>query len=231
MKNYLTIALISGLVTLTGCATNKPLTAEQQAIIKQHKIVVTKQAKKPLMVLSKANKTGTIVASVALGVLTGSFGGGSDGNTPRTRLNEDSAGQFIKSSGRRAAAEKLDTVTPTQYMQEMLAKQFAYLKEGDKDSANQFVIDIKPVAWQLFYNKLFNGESTYVLEYAGDITMKLDSADIRRYFPCDETSDASLSKEDWLANDQLRIRQFSREVAQTCVNSILKELGKNTEAQ
>ncbi len=232
MKKTLSIALMTGVMGLAGCVSNQPFTPEQQAIIKQHKIVVRKTSEKTseqLMVLDKANKAaGEAVSGVVLGLLTGSFGMSSDGDTPRTRLKDDSAGQIIRTQARKASAEKIKTVTPTLYMQEMLANQFQYIEADDKDVANQFVIDIKPVAWQLYYDKFFNGQNTFVLEYAGDITMKLASADMSREFPCDKTSETALSKTDWLANNQLRIRQFAQELAQSCVNKITSELGEPT---
>ncbi len=232
MKNYLITTLISGTVALGGCAVNQPFTAEQQSLIKQHEIVVNKVAddtSEPLIVFDKQNRAGAEVAGVVLGLLTGSYGFTSDGDTPRTRLNTNSAGQLIKSSARKAAAEKIETVTPTNYMQEMLASQFQYVEEGNKELSDQLVINIKPVAWQLFYDKLLNKESAFVLEYAGDITMQLKSAKISRSFPCDKTSETSLTKEEWLANEHLRVRQFAQNLANTCVATILSELGQNTQ--
>ncbi len=229
MKNMLRVALISGLAGLVGCVSNKPFTSEQQAIIKQHQVVVRKKSEKtsePLMVLTKSNKAGEAVSGVVLGLLTGSFGMSSDGDTPRTRLKHDSAGQLIKVQARKASAEKIKTVTPTEYMQEMLASKFQYLDSEAKNITDKFIIDIKPVAWQLYYNKFFNGEDTFVLEYAGDVEMQLISAELNRSFPCDKTSKTALSKSDWLANDQLRIRQFANELAASCVNNILIELGE-----
>ncbi len=227
MRNNLTIVLLFALMVLVGCASNKPFTAGQQAIIKQHKIVVRKKTSEPLVIFNKSNRAGTEVAGVVLGVLTGSYGMASDGNTPRTRLNDYSAGQLIKSTARKAAAEKIETVvTPTLYMQEMLAKKFNYINTENKDFSDKLVIDIKPVAWQLYYDQFFNGENTFVLEYAGDIEMQLASADIGREFPCDKTSEKALSKKEWLANDQLRIRRFSNKLATSCVNKILVELGE-----
>ncbi len=228
MNNKTSIVLLSAVIGLAGCATNKPFTAEQQAIIKQHKVVVRKapeNSSETLMVLGKSNRAGAEVAGAVLGLLTGSFGMQSDGDTPRTRLQHNSVGQLLKVQARKAAAEKIETATPTQYMRELLATRYQYIDAKDTEVADKFVINIKPVAWQLFYDKFFNGEDTFVLEYAGDIDMQLASAKLNRNFPCDKTSENALSKAEWLANNQLRIRQFAQELAQECVDKIAGEIG------
>ncbi len=228
MKKTTIMILISAVIGLAGCATNKPFTPEQQTIIKQHKIVVRKAPEdnsERLMVLGKSNRAGVEVAGVVLGLLTGSFGGQSDGNTPRTRLQHNSTGQFLKVQARKASAEKIETITPTRYMQEMLFSKYQHIDSEEKDTVNKLVIDIKPVAWQLYYDDFFNGEDTFVLEYAGDIEMKLASAKLSRNFPCDKTSKNALSKSEWLANNHLRVRQFAQELAQECVNKVSLELG------
>lgn len=235
MKKTFAVVLISGAIGLTGCATNKPFTPEEQTIIKQHEIVVKKiDETEPLLLLDKSNKAGEMVTATALGVLTGSFHMKSDGNTPRTRLMEKSSGSgyVITSQARKASAEKIETTTtPTHEMQEILAKEFQYLETEDKNVADKFVIEIKPVAWHLYYEKLFNGENTFFLEYAGDIEMQLASAKISRTITCDRSSDTALSKAEWLANNQLRVRQFSQALATTCVNQIFSELNGKDDAE
>ena len=87
---------------------------------------------------------------------------------------------------------------------------------------NNMTISVKPVAWHLYYN---DGD-TYLLEYAGDINLNLPAQKLRRYLPCDRASEQALTKEEWLANDGLRIRSFAEETARRCANVALLELGE-----
>ena len=56
--------------------------------------------------------------------------------------------------------------------------------------------------------------------------INLPAQKLRRYLPCDRASEQSLTKEEWLANDALRIRSFAEETARRCANVALLELGE-----
>lgn len=218
---------------LAGCASNRPFNDEQLAIVKQKKIVVkpvSADEDNSLRIYSKSGKAGTEVAKAAVGLLLfGSFGSNSTGNTPRTRFHSGVAYTDLFEAGRKASGEKVMIKTPTQTIQEMLANSFEVLPSGSEINPNDLTITAKTVAWHLYYDKILSEETTYYLEYAGDINMSLPTEKLQRHFSCDKQSEQTLTKEDWLANDELRIRTFVNDVANRCVQQVLRELGETTE--
>lgn len=222
MKHFNLLFLFS---FLFGCASNQAFDAEQQSLISQHKIVVqTNKDDMPFRVHSRSGKVGMEVSKVVLGVLLGSYGGGGSGDTPRTRFQKNSPLQALTEAGRKNAGGQLDIPTPTQAIQQLLAEKFDVISDSET-SNEQLTITSETVAWHLYYDKLLKDQQTYLLEYAADIAMSLPSEKLKRRFPCDKQSDQALTQEEWLANDQLRIRQFTDEVANNCVTQILTELG------
>lgn len=221
------ILAAGGLALLAGCATNQPFDAAQRAIIKQHTIVTEKlpaDYAEPLPVYTKSAKIGTdIGVSIAASLLSGgiSFGSHTPPNEPRKRFNDSnkSLGQAIKDKIRQSNAEKIQTAEPTRILHDLLAERYP---ESAMPTDNNMTISVKPVAWHLYYN---DGD-TYLLEYAGDITLNLPAQKLRRYLPCDRASEQALTKEEWLANDALRIRSFAEETARRCANVALLELGE-----
>ena len=217
----------SSIALLAACATNQPFDAAQRAIIKQHTIVTEKlpaDYAEPLPVYTKSAKTGTdIGVSIAASLLSGgiSFGSHTPPNEPRKRFNDSnkSLGQAIKNKIRQSNAEKIQTAEPTRILHDLLAERYP---ESAMPTDNNMTISVKPVAWHLYYN---DGD-TYLLEYAGDITLNLPAQKLRRYLPCDRSSEQALTKEEWLANDALRIRSFAEETARRCTNVALLELGE-----
>ncbi len=175
-------------------------------------------------VYTKSAKTGTdIGVSIAASLLSGgiSFGSQTPSNEPRKRFNDSnkSLGQALNDKIRQHNAEKIQTVEPTRILHDLLAERYP---ESAMPTDNNMTISVKPVAWHLYYN---DGD-TYLLEYAGDITLNLPAQKLRRYLPCDRASEQALTKEEWLANDALRIRSFAEETARRCANVALLELGE-----
>lgn len=224
----LNIALLS---TVIGCASNTPFNQEQLAVINQNKIVVQSLAtenEKPLSIYTKSGKVGSEVAQIALGILLGGYKSKSSGDTPRTRFQSASASQALMESGRGASGEKIVLKNPTQTIQELLTTKFDIIENKNNPSKDNLTITTKTVAWHLYYDKMLSEQSTYLLEYAADINMSLPNAKLQRSFPCDKQSQQALTKEEWLANEKLRIRTFADDVAKNCFQQILTELGQGS---
>lgn len=230
MKNINILLNLTVLIALSGCVSNKPFNQEQLAMISQHKIIVQNlpvEQNKPLHIYSGSGKVSSEVAQLALGLFLGSYHSKSSGNTPRTRFESAGAVQALTESGRKAAGEEIMLKTPTQTITEMLATKFNTVNDEEPANKDNMVINVKTVAWHLYYSKLFDGQQTYLLEYAADIDMSAPNAKLHRSIPCDKQSKQALTKEEWLANDSLRIRTFTNTVAKKCFQQILSELGKS----
>lgn len=228
MKRLILSSLLISLIT--GCVSNAPFSQQQINLINSKTTVIKdlpSDHKEPLYVYSRSGKTGSEVAGVVVGLLTGSFGYRSEKDTPRTRMEHNSPMEFIKVSSRKASAEKIyNLLTPTIAMNELLKSHFSSSPADSEINPDALTITIKPVTWHLYYDKLFNNQETYFLEYAADINMLLPSGKLERYIPCDKQSETALTKKEWLANDSLRIRDFANTTAEHCTNQILTELGK-----
>lgn len=229
MKNIIMLCSVASFSILLGCASNKPFNKEQLAIINQNKIVVKKlpaEKNKPLHIYSRSGKVGAEVAKVALGLLLGSYSSQSSGDTPRTRFESSSLPQAITESGRKASGEKIVLETPTQIIGEILSKKFEVVDENSINK-DDLTIKVQTVAWHLYYSKMISQQKTYLLEYAADVNLSSPNAKLARNFYCDKQSKQALTKEDWLANDKLRIRTFTHEIAEKCFKQILSELGQH----
>lgn len=228
-KNKLSVWVI--LALLTGCSsTGKVLNDKQIAAINTHQTVLESlpEAKQEtLMVYTGKQTIGVnVAANVALGLLTGSMGFRSGGNTPRTRFPDKGVSDLIKNTIRKRNAKKVKTVVPSQLIEQYFAERFARADAGQAKQPNQLTIKVKPVAWHLFYEALLQNQPTYLLEYASDIDLSLPAEHIHRIITCDKQSEQALPEQDWLANDALRVRQFANQLAITCVNKVFTELQK-----
>lgn len=222
------IFLTSLAIFISGCASNKPFDAEQIAVINQHQIVVQSlpdDYEEKLPIYSGGERATSEAIGVALGLLTGSWSIQSDGTTPRTRFPKNtSLNQAIKIGERKAMAEVVESLEPTKIINDRLATYFPRVQEANEDA---MTITIEPVAWHLFYDKVFEEEQRYFLEYASDITLELPAKKLRRTFVCDKQSSRPLPRSEWFANDALRIRSFVESLTSTCTDLVLSELHIN----
>ena len=214
-------------VMLAGCSMmappqrEQPLTAEQLAYIRTHSIVVQPlpaDYDEPLRIYTRRGKIGTeIGAGIAQGILTHSYNYTPEkGDTPRDRLNSEGAGlgTTLKNKVRSEISEEIHTNLPTRVLNRLLAERYPATVAPTKDN---LTISTTPVAWHLYYGK----GDTFTLEYAGDITLKLPAAKIKRTLWCDRKSEQALTREQWLENDAARIRDYAQETALQCANQAL----------
>ena len=214
-------------VMLAGCSMMAPpqreqqLTAEQFAYIRTHNIVVQPlpaDYDEPLRIYTRRGKIGTeIGAGIAQGILTHSYNYTPEkGDTPRDRLNSEGAGlaTTLKNKVRSEISEEIHTNLPTRVLNRLLAERYPATVAPTKDN---LTISTTPVAWHLYYGK----GDTFTLEYAGDITLKLPAAKIKRTLWCDRKSEQALTREQWLENDAARIRDYAQETALQCANQAL----------
>ena len=212
-------------VMLAGCAffpkSDPSLTPEQLAYVRTHNIVVQPLPvgyEEPLLVHTRSGKIGTDVGvNIAFAVLTGSYNYKSPkGDGPRDRFSNN--GQplqgAVKNKIRQEAAEEIHSSEPTRVLNKLLAERYpATVAPNNGD----LTISTTPVAWHLYYGK----GDTFTLEYAGDITLKLPAAKIKRTLWCDRKSEQALTREQWLENDAARIRDYAQETALQCANQAL----------
>lgn len=214
---------------LAACAffpQNVPaLSPEQLAYVRTHDIVVQPLSisyEEPLLVHTRRGKIGADVGiSVATSLLTGSIGFASQSRDegPRDRFsnNGQSLSEAIKRKARQSAAEEIHTSEPTRVLNQLLAERYPATVAPNNDN---LTISTTPVAWHLYYGKA----DTFTLEYAGDITLSLPAARIKRTLWCDRKSEQALTREQWLENDGARIRSYAQETALQCANKALDEL-------
>ena len=212
-------------VMLAGCAffpkSDPSLTPEQLAYVRTHNIVVQPLPvgyEEPLLVHTRSGKVGTDVGvNIAFAVLTGSYNYKSPkGDGPRDRFSNN--GQplqgAVKNKIRQEAAEEIHSSEPTRVLNKLLAERYpATVAPNNGD----LTISTTSVAWHLYYGK----GDTFTLEYAGDITLKLPAAKIKRTLWCDRKSEQALTREQWLENDAARIRYYAQETALQCANQAL----------
>lgn len=212
-------------VMLAGCAffpkSDPSLTPEQLAYVRTHNIVVQPLPvgyEEPLLVHTRSGKVGTDVGvNIAFAVLTGSYNYKSPkGDGPRDRFSNN--GQplqgAVKNKIRQEAAEEIHSSEPTRVLNKLLAERYpATVAPNNGD----LTISTTSVAWHLYYGK----GDTFTLEYAGDITLKLPAAKIKRTLWCDRKSEQALTREQWLENDAARIRDYAQETALQCANQAL----------
>lgn len=214
-------------VMLAGCSMMAPpqreqlLTAEQLAYIRTHNIVVQPlpaDYDEPLRIYTRRGKIGTeIGAGIAQGILTHSYNYTPEkGDTPRDRLNSEGAGlgTALKNKVRSEISEEIHANLPTRVLNKLLAERYSATVAPTKDN---LTISTTPVAWHLYYGK----GDTFTLEYAGNITLKLPAAKIKRTLWCDRKSEQALTREQWLENDAARIRDYAQETALQCANQAL----------
>lgn len=212
-------------VMLAGCAffpkSDPSLTPEQLAYVRTHNIVVQPLPvgyEEPLLVHTRSGKVGTDVGvNIAFAVLTGSYNYKSPkGDGPRDRFSNN--GQplqgAVKNKIRQEAAEEIHSSEPTRVLNKLLAERYPVTVAPNNDN---LIISTTPVAWHLYYGK----GDTFTLEYAGDITLKLPAAKIKRTLWCDRKSEQALTREQWLENDAARIRDYAQETALQCANQAL----------
>ena len=212
-------------VMLAGCAffpkSDPSLTPEQLAYVRTHNIVVQPLPvgyEEPLLVHTRSGKVGTDVGvNIAFAVLTGSYNYKSPkGDGPRDRFSNN--GQplqgAVKNKIRQEAAEEIHSSEPTRVLNKLLAERYPATVAPTKDD---LTISTTPVAWHLYYGK----GDTFTLEYAGDITLKLPAAKIKRTLWCDRKSEQALTREQWLENDAARIRDYAQETVLQCANQAL----------
>lgn len=226
-----TVLAVLALTLIAGCtSSNVAFTKKELSVINNYKTVVQTlpdKHKEPLKVYSRDDKVGTEMAGVVFGLLTGSFGYHSGGKTPRTRFeNEGGVLEAMKSSARKSVAEEITLLTPTEEIHKILASRFQTVAAEKEALKDELTITVKPVVWHLYYDKLLDKKQAFFLEYAGDVTLSLPIEKITRYFACDKQSQHPLTKEDWLANDALRVREFVNRVAEECTTQIFTELGE-----
>ena len=214
---------------LAGCALlgggDPSLTPEQLAYVRSHDIVVQPLPvgyEEPLLVHTRSGKIGAdIGVSVATSLLFGgiSFSTQSQNGGPRDRFSNtnQSLAEAIKRKTRQSAAEEIYTSEPTRVLNKLLAERYPATVAPKDDN---LTISTTPVAWHLYYGK----GDTFTLEYAGDITLKLPAAKIKRTLWCDRKSEQALTREQWLENDAARIRSYAQETALQCANQALDEL-------
>lgn len=213
-------------VMLAGCAffpqSDPSLTPEQLAYVRTHNIVVQPLPvgyEEPLLVHTRSGKIGAdIGVSVAASLLFGGIGFStqSQNDGPRDRFSNtnQSLAEAIKRKARQSAAEEIHSSEPTRVLNKLLAERYPVTVAPNNDN---LTISTTPVAWHLYYGK----GDTFTLEYAGDITLKLPAAKIKRTLWCDRKSEQALTREQWLENDAARIRDYAQETALQCANQAL----------